>query len=104
MVWSPSNKINGEQITGTSGTYNVALYGNLKALMIVSEVTGGTVKFQYSITSHDEALAGNIVWYDSSLGDITNEGGLLFTAPIKYLRVLSSDANVTYRLSLRSDR
>lgn len=104
MVWSPSNKINGEQITGTSGTYNVALYGNLKALMIVSEVTGGTVKFQYSITSHDEALAGNIVWYDSSLGDLANEGGLTFTAPVQYLRVVSSASNVTYKVSLRSDR
>lgn len=85
----------------TSGNSNAihipADSGDMTA--ILSNVSGGTAKVQYSLSSQMRVESDSAVWHDWSIGDVDDVEGIKLDSPISYLRAVALDA-VSYRLEL----
>lgn len=69
--------------------------------VILSAVTGGSAKVQYSLADKDSVSGDTASWHDWSVGDVTSDGGTSFNSPIAYIRVVSSDST-NYTLEVLS--
>lgn len=88
------------RLTGDSPAVDMPDYFKVVTVML-SSVTGGTAKIQFSMSTIEAVQLDTAIWHDCSTGNITTEGGLAIDSPITFIRVLASPT-VSYILEVLS--
>lgn len=76
--------------TGNSPAISIPSEYN-KFTVLLSSITGGTAKIQYSLSMENKILDDTAIWHDWSIGELTSEGGMIFNSYVAYIRVIADN-------------
>lgn len=84
-----------------SGDSNAIIMPNSfdKITVMLSSVSGGNAKVQYSLSTLAKVKADSAIWHDWSVGNVSSEGGTSFDSPIAFIKVVAG-ASVNYALEV----
>ena len=86
--------------SGNSDAIDMRSKGQRYASILFSNVTGGTVRLEYTLDSKTEVNQNTAVWHVWSFGDISKGGGLATNDPFNFIKVVASSNSTSYILSI----
>lgn len=86
-------------LQGHSEAINLPRVANIFTVLI-SSIQDGSVQLEYSLSAEDDVIGDSAIWHITSLGSKSNNTGIAFDSPVKFIRCRSSKTTTRYVLEV----